>query len=399
MEPNKSMSSGARIALALVPLAILALSLLLFSRVNPISALTGGQPPVEQLDVERVVLDDTGIALHVVNAGPAPVTIAQVIVDDAYWQFTVDPGQNLSRLSRARVQIPYHWVEGEAHHIVLVSATGATFEHSIDVAVASPENTASRWMLLAAIGFLVGIVPVGIGLMWFPLLHRLKKDSLRFILALTVGLLIFLFFDTIAEALEFAARTPDVFQAVPLVFGLAMLSYAALVAVGSRQSVRDRTTPAGRYWIAMAIAIGIGVHNLGEGLAVGASIAAGEVALGSFLVVGFVLHNVTEGVGIGAPMAPDRAHPGRLILLTLIAGGPAIIGTLLGGFSFTALMGVIFFAIGAGAILQVIVEVGKLIVRPSTADGSGGAQRAFHWMDLAGVASGLIIMYATALLV
>ncbi len=408
MEPaeplsQKKISIQKRIVLISLPLLLLAAALLTFSRFNPIPALTGGQPPAEEISVERVILDEDGILLFIVNGGHSTVVIAQVLVDEAYWSFTIEPGNELSRLARARVRIPYHWVEGELHEIVLLTSTGTTFGHTIEVAVASPPQDSTRWFLLAAIGFLVGIVPVGLGLMWFPLLQGLRTGSLRFVLSLTVGLLIFLFFDTLAEAIEFAGETPGVFKAIPLLFVIAMMSYLALMAVGNRKGVRDRSTPSGRYWVATAIAIGIGVHNLGEGLAVGASIAAGEAALGSFLIVGFVLHNVTEGVGIGAPMAQDRIAISRLAGLTLIAGGPAIIGTWLGGFTFTPLLAVIFFAIGAGAILQVIVEVSRLVLRPlvvsGTGSGSDSLKRAPAWSEIAGVAVGVVIMYATALLV
>jgi zinc transporter, ZIP family len=175
------------------------------------------------------------------------------------------------------------------------------------------------------------------------------------------------------------------------------MSYAGLMAVGSSRGFRDRTTTEGRYWIALAMAIGIGVHNLGEGLAVGASIATGEIALGSFLIVGFILHNVTEGVGIGAPMAQDRAGLPRLLFLTFVAGAPAIAGTWLGGFAFTPLLAVVFLAVGAGAILQVIVEVWRLII-PAGGD-SGLRNVSISGMNLLGIAAGIGIMYTTALLV
>jgi zinc transporter ZupT len=208
-----------------------------------------------------------------------------------------------------------------------------------------------------------------------------------------VGLLIFLLVDTVLEGVELAEGVPGVFKGLPLVFLIGFLSYMVLTIVGRRQGVRDRSTPHGRIWIATAIAIGIGLHNLGEGMAVGASIAAGEAALGSFLIIGFVLHNVTEGIGIGAPMASDRPGLARLVLLTLIAGGPAIFGTWIGGFSYTPFLAVLFFAIGAGAILQVIVEVSRLL---------GAGKEEANWMtwtNMLGMLTGISVMYVTALLV
>ncbi len=377
----------------ILPLVLLTAVLVLFIQLDPMESLTGNQPPVEDLSVERVILNSDGIVMHVINAGPEKVTIAQVLVDEAYWSFNISPANELPRLGRATITIPYHWVEGEAHELRLLTSSGATFDHTIEVAVATPPSDVTRWFLLGLVGFFVGIVPVGLGLMWFPLLQSMKKRALDFVLALTVGLLVFLLFDTILEGVEFAGEVPKVFNGLPLVFLIAILSYMMLTLVGRRQGVRDRSTSKGRLWIATAISIGIGLHNLGEGMVVGVSIASGEAALGSFLVIGFVLHNVTEGVGIGAPMAVDRPGFGKLIVLTVIAGGPAIIGTWIGGFSYTPFLAVLFFAVGAGAILQVIVEVSRLL-------GTGDKESNWlSWSNMMGMMTGITIMYVTALLV
>ncbi|MCZ6757160.1 MAG: metal transporter [Bacteroidetes bacterium] len=390
---GETRSSLLKVGQLILPLVLLTAVLVLFIQLDPMESLTGNQPPVEDLSVERVILNSEGIVMHVINAGPETVTIAQVLVDEAYWSFNISPANELPRLGRATITIPYHWVEGEAHELRLLTSSGATFDHTIDVAVATPPSDVTRWFLLGLVGFFVGIVPVGLGLMWFPLLQSMKKRALDFVLALTVGLLVFLLFDTILEGVEFAGEVPEVFNGLPLVFLIAFLSYMMLTLVGRRQGVRDRSTPKGRLWIATAISIGIGLHNLGEGMVVGVSIASGEAALGSFLVIGFVLHNVTEGVGIGAPMAVDRPGFGKLIALTVIAGGPAIIGTWIGGFSYTPFLAVLFFAVGAGAILQVIVEVSRLL-------GTGDEKSNWlSWSNMMGMMTGITIMYVTALLV
>ena len=111
--------------------------------------------------------------------------------------------------------------------------------------------------------------------------------------------------------------------------------------------------------------------------------------------MGFVLHNLTEGIGIGAPMAEDDPGWGRLAWLTVLGGGPAILGTWMGGFHYSPFWAVLFFAVGAGAILQVIVEVGRLLVERAGDD----TTIATSWVNLGGVTTGLVIMYATALFV
>ena len=385
--------------IGIVPLILFGLFTWLFIAYSPIERLSGEVPPIEDITVNRVELKDRLFILHVVNGGQDPVTIAQVQVDEAYWNFRMEPASGrIGRLETARIYIPYHWVTGEVHELRLVTQSGVTFDHTVEVALRTPQPDSFHWLVFALVGIFVGVIPVGLGLMWFPLLQRLPRSGLRFMLALTIGLLIFLLIDTVAEGMEIAGGVSDVFHAAPLLIFAGLVSFGLLVAVGNRKKVRDRSTPAGRLWIATAIAIGIGLHNLGEGMAIGAATAIGEVALGTFLVLGFALHNITEGIGIGAPMASDRPGFAKLAWLALIAGGPAVPGVWLGGFSYSPLLAVLFLSIGAGAILQVVYEVGKLLVARAE-KGATGFGPSFDWVNVGGVTLGLVIMYATALLV
>lgn len=381
--------------LALLPLVILFILLWVFIQTNPLQTLTGNVPPVEALNIERIALRPEGMIVSVVNGGPTDVHVAQVQVDDAYWSFTIQPAPTIPRLGRATVSIPYPWVQGESHVVKILTSTGLTFEGTVGVAVETPQPDLHFWLLFALLGIYVGVIPVGLGLMWFPLLRQLGRQGLNFILALTVGLLVFLFVDTVLEGIEIGQQIPGVFQAVPLVFFAAALSFLLLVAVGRSRGVTDRSSRSGRLWLATMIALGIGLHNLGEGMAIGAAVALGEAALGSFLVIGFTLHNITEGVGIGAPMSRDKPSLSRLIWLAVLAGGPAIVGTWIGGFTYSPILAVLFLAIGAGAILQVIYEVTRLLV----ADSSRSGLPAASWVNLGGLTAGIAVMYLTALLV
>jgi len=377
--------------LTVLPLLTLALLLWAFVQLDPLRTLMGPLPPIEKLTIERIELRPEGMIAHVINGGPEPVTLAQVQVDDAYWPFEVHPSLEIPRLGRVTVIIPYPWVEGESHTVRLVSSTGVTFEGSVEVAVETPRPDPSFWFMFTLLGFYVGIVPVALGLMWFPLLKRLGRQGLDFILALTVGLLVFLLVDTVIEGIEVARQIPDVFQAVPLVFFAGMLSFLTLIAVSRSRS----STNSSRLWLATMIALGIGLHNLGEGMAIGAAISLGEAALGAFLVIGFTLHNITEGIGIGAPITQEKPSLLQLAGLAALAGGPAIIGTWVGGFSYSPLLSVLFLAIGAGAILQVVYEVSRLLVPKGTRNAASAAS----WVNVAGLATGIAIMYLTAFLV
>jgi ZIP family zinc transporter len=391
-------------AMALLPLVLLGGLIVLLIRTGPADALKpAGVPPVERLAVTRVELTPGGIIATVLNDGPDPVTIAQVAVDDAYWQFTAEPNPQLAHLRRATLRIPYPWVEGEPHKVKLVTSTGTTFEHQIAVAVETPRPGLRYFGIFALIGLYVGVIPVAIGLLWFPMVARLSRSGFEFVLALTVGLLLFLMVDATTEGLEASAAIPGSYQATVLFVFAAGGAYLALAAFGGwlrrRETARRDAAPAG--WIlALLIAVGIGIHNFGEGLAIGAAFALGEAALGTLLIVGFALHNTTEGLAIVAPLArqkgrePGPVPVGSLVRLGLIGGVPTIAGAWLGGFVYSPVWALLFLAVGVGAIAQVVVQiVGQM------AHDERLSSFMMRGPVVAGLFTGFIAMYATGMLI
>jgi hypothetical protein len=130
--------------LALLPIIALIGLVALFVALNPLAFFTGAFPPLEELAIQRVIFPESGrIQLSVINGGPDPVTVSQVLVDDAYWQFTIDPDNTLERLQQATVDLVYPWVDGEPLPITLITSTGATFGTEVDVAVESPQTSAA----------------------------------------------------------------------------------------------------------------------------------------------------------------------------------------------------------------------------------------------------------------
>jgi hypothetical protein len=370
----------------LVALVVAGIALYLW---DPLKAFDTGAPPVEKLTFERVVLDSNGIHVKVRAGGSEAMTIAQVQVDEAYWTFTQDPPGELPRVSSAWLHIPYPWILGEKHEVKVVTNTGTTFKREIEVAVPSPRLSGGMLAMQAIVGAFVGIVPVAIGLMFFPALRGLGVRGLGFVLALTVGLLAFLLVDTVEEAIELAVKAAPTFQGIAMVTMTAVVTALGLFVIGRRAG-----TPTGLA-LAAFIALGIGLHNLGEGLAIGAAFATGAAPLGTFLVLGFTLHNITEGIGIASPLVEKRPPLTTFVWLALLAGGPAIVGMWLGSLAYAPQWAAFALAIGAGAILQVVVEVTAYLMRTSERHG-------VPWLTapvLGGFAVGVIAMYVTGMLV
>jgi ZIP family zinc transporter len=395
-------STGRLWLIGLLPPVLLAGLVLLLVSWGPADALQGGdRPPVERLTFQRVELGPGGFRISVLNDGPDRVTIAQVIVDDAYWHFTVEGDRELGHLGRTTLVVPYPWVAGEAHVLKVLTSTGATFEHEISVALETPRVSAEALGLFALIGVYVGVVPVAIGLLWFPLVARVGRTGLDFLLALTIGLLVFLLIDAGHDGLEIAAGVPGSFQGATLFFVGAAGAYLALEGLGRWVSARRAramargTAAHGAGWtLALLVAIGIGLHNFGEGLAIGAAFALGEAALGTLLIIGFTLHNTTEGLAIVAPLARERTRLADLARLGVIGGVPTIAGAWLGGLLYSPVFSVLCLAIGTGAIAQVVVQIGRQMAGDETVAGYFT-----RGPVLAGLTAGVAIMYSTGMLV
>jgi ZIP family zinc transporter len=364
----------------------------------------------------------------------------------------------LERLAGGTITVAYPWIEGQAYEVVLITATGATIAHEIASAVETPAADLSFYGLMALIGLYVGVIPVAIGMLWLPWMRSVDVRWMRFLLAFTIGLLTFLGIDALLEGIELAGTAPQALGGAAIVWAGAAGAYLVLAAVdgwlrgrtaaaagraaaggdataSASDTGPDRVVPgtvATGYRAAFLVALGIGLHNLGEGLAIGSAYAIGSLALGAALVVGFALHNATEGLAIVAPVAgrgtagngvatdggaiePPGAVRGttgnsvasggkdagsalsgrgrllRLAGLGFLAGAPAVLGAWIGASAYDPTLAALMFGIGAGAIARVIVQIA-----PSVRDRAGTL---LHPLAAAGILTGLIVMYATGLLV
>jgi zinc transporter, ZIP family len=379
--------------LGAIPLALIALVLAAFALLDGPGLGERKGPPVEELAVERTVLEPGRIDLTVRNDGPDDVTLAQVIVNDSFADYSTGDS-TLGHLDSTKVSIRYHWVEGDAYEVQLLTSTGATIAHEIPVAVETPQSDVGFYGLMALLGLYVGIVPVMLGMLWLPFVRRIDPRWVRVLMALTVGLLGFLAIDATIEGLDVASEGSQALGGASLVFLGGLTSYLLLSGVeawlqGRRKGAAG--TSAGGAHVALLVAIAIGLHNLGEGLAIGSAYAVGALALGAFLVIGFALHNTTEGLAIVAPVAARPPTLRRLMLLGLIAGAPAIVGAWIGASAFNASLAAFLLGAGAGAIVQVVQQL-----VPSIRDRAG---RALHPASVAGILAGFAILYVTSLMI
>jgi zinc transporter, ZIP family len=418
--------AGAKmVALAFVPLAVLvAMIAFIF---GPGQQFLGVGTPLPEISIERIEFQEGGkIIAFIRNTGPIDVTVVQADVNDRIQQAAIEPSKELPRLAEAKVIIPFPWNKGDPYEVGVTSSDGVRFSKGVNAAAPAPTPDIDQAAFFGLIGTYVGIIPVLAGLLWLPFIKRLSLRKYRFFLSLTAGLLVFLGIDALIEGSQIAAESvAGVFNGQILIAVVTILSFLGLMYASAKLGKRSKGITAevdelSSYdsmhanqaktldnqqhhlvikpvAMALMISIGIGLHNFGEGLAIGASVVLGEIALSTFLIVGFMLHNTTEGFAIVSPLAKTKVRRmvGKLIIMGLIAGVPTIFGTWIGGFVYSPVAAIIFLAIGAGAIFQVVLLIYQGITREEADRGKIMSDASI----ISGFAAGMLIMYVTGLLV
>jgi len=392
METNQKSSRSKVIASGIIPFIFIILMMLYIF--GPGSDLLDLGVPLPELTIEKVDFVKSEIQVTVRNTGPISVQISMADVNDRIQPAAIEPDKSLERFETALVRIPFEWNKAEPYVIGLTTDDGVRFERQIDAAATALQPNLEFVAFFAIIGTYVGIIPVMIGLLWLPFIKKISKSKYHFFLALTVGLLLFLGIDSVKEAFDVSSENlsgsfnGELLIATTLVLSFLGLYYASEKLTGKADSLKISKPVA----IGLMIAIGIGLHNFGEGLAIGAAIGLGSIAFSTFLIIGFALHNTTEGLAIAAPMSRGKLMIGKLIILGIIAGAPAIFGGWVGGFAYSPFSAVIFLSIGAGAIFQVIVIILKWIREEGEKNLSSASV-------VSGLSIGMLIMYATSILI
>jgi zinc transporter, ZIP family len=421
-------ASAKMVAIALVPLAVLAAMIVFIF--GPGQQFLGAGTPLPEISIERIEFQEGGkIIAFIRNTGPIDVAVAQADVNDRILPASIEPGKELPRLAEAKVIIPFPWNEGEPYEIGVTSSDGTRFSKGVNAAAPAPTPDLEQAAFFGLIGTYVGIIPVLAGLLWLPFIKRLSLQKYRFFLSLTAGLLVFLGIDALVEGSEISAESvAGVFNGQILIALVTILSFLGLMYASAKLGERSRGRTAEEadelssydsmqtsqaktldqqqqhhhlvvkpVAIALMISIGIGLHNFGEGLAIGASVVLGEIALSTFLIVGFMIHNTTEGFAIVSPLAKVRVRRmvGKMIIMGLIAGVPTIFGTWIGGFIYSPIAAIIFLSIGAGAIFQVVFLIYQGMARAEADRGNIMSNASI----IAGFAAGMLIMYVTGLMI
>lgn len=392
MELSNNSSKGKLFISGIIPFAFLVILILYIF--GPGSDLLDFGIPLPEITIEKVDFVDSEIQVTVRNTGPIPVEVVMADVNDRIRAAAVEPDGFLERFETTLVRIPYEWNLAQPYIIGITIEDGTRFEKEIEAAAPALEPSFDLVIFFAVIGTYVGIIPVMIGLLWLPFIKRISKQKYHFFLALTIGLLFFLAIDSIEEAIDVSDESlAGIFNGTLLVATVIVLSFLGLYYFGDKLVKKaDSLKITKPVAIALMISIGIGIHNFGEGLAIGAAIGIGSIAFSTFLIVGFALHNTTEGIAIAAPMSRGKLMLGKLAAMGLIAGSPAIFGAWVGGFVYSPFTSVIFLAIGAGAIFQVIITLLRWIREEGDKNLSSAAV-------VSGFAVGMLVMYLTSILV
>ncbi|MDR4493816.1 MAG: ZIP family metal transporter [Nitrospirales bacterium] len=238
---------------------------------------------------------------------------------------------------------------------------------------------------LIGLGVIAGVFPIYLGIVLALVIAKsLDRNLEGYLTGIATGVLVYLFFDLMHEAVE-QTGAKDFLSWVAFL-GSLMVGYIGLVLIEQRQQGRNRTEPS-KLFLPYMIALGMGLHNLGEGLAIGAAYMQGAWVLGGLLIMGFALHNGTEGFAIIGSSGKSKPGLKDIIYMGLLAGLPTCLGTVISGFAVSPYFTIMFFALAAGSLLYVILSLTTIFYTASR-------RVQCSW----GIFTGISLMFVTAMI-
>ena len=339
-------------------------------------------PPADEVEIRRVEFHPGEIRVLVRNPQPEDITVAVVTVDDAIVPFTTDGPDTIGRLRSTTIEIPYTWVEDDPYTVGVTSSSGIQTDRSrCRPRSRRRASTAGSVGGYALIGFLVGVVPVALGMLWLPSLRRADPRWLAAFMALTGGLLTFLAIDALFEALELQAALPGALGGPGLVLLGVAVSYLGLSWVAQRLSRRGAAAAASapargrwrsRRWSPSASAC---TTSARASRSARRSPSASSRSAASWSWASWSTTSPRASASRRRSPRAGGSRLRRLAGLALIAGAPAILGAWIGGFLTNEVLAVLFFSVAVGAAAQVVVEVGRYIAaaRPRRPRARGGS--------------------------
>ncbi|AFZ71444.1 ZIP family metal transporter [Natronobacterium gregoryi] len=265
---------------------------------------------------------------------------------------------------RAIYDLP-RWMLAVGPVVVLTAVFGLLYFTSPfgDLSGVDEASTLEIIWMLTVIGSIAGIIPVVIGMLWFPFIRELEPRYLHAFMALAAGVLAFIALEMTEDVFEHAGAAESTSLALALGAGGVTATFAVMYLASRWRQRKMADVEKSGLEIAYLVALALGLHSIGEGLGIGVAYVQGDASLVMLLVLAFVMHNVMEGPTVVAAVARDRETPPlrHFAAMGIIAGGPVILGGWIGSFAQSDVLAALFFGIAIGAILQVLIEVADLI--------------------------------------
>ena len=324
-------------------------------------AVDGSASAEESLRVEEILLEPGRIDLLVRNTGSGELTIAQVTINGAAWLSLTLPGPIVEPGAEAAIRLDdYEWLAGKPYEIVIFTSRANAFPTYIASARATFQPTNANVNVIIWLGIVIGLLPVLLGLLWYPGLGQFGRQGGLFLAMLSAVGLGLLGLKLVADIIEWLDAPFEIFgQGGLLVLGGVGL-FVGLNFLGRYQEATGADQLGRQFLTAQRIALGVGLFSLGQGIILGGEIGQDLLAPGAWSVTGLLLVNLIKGLGIISPLPAAKVTGGsigQLALMGIVGGFPAILGVWFGVFYSAPLLTALLLGAGLGAVAAVVYQL------------------------------------------